>query len=170
MSPDEVYRQLADLVHPVEDHDIRQIHFLPHEHEIAEAEIAEADARRDAFVEQIRGACDRRDRDAVFGTPGVDEVSGDEDPDFEIDPVDFALWTVAGEIRVLQARLYELIAYARELSPPGRSYSLARIAAAAGMSPSGVRTSYTATTTDAAAHNLRIGAAKRDGDPDPRWR
>lgn len=167
MKPEELYRQLADLVHPVEDHDVREIHSSPAEHE---AEIAAVDARREEFVERIRDACDRRHREEMFGPPGVDEVTGEEDPDFVVDPIDFAVWTVAGEIRVLQARLYELIAYARELSPPGRSYPLARVAAAAGMSPSGVRTSYTDVTTANAMRNLRIGAAKRDGDRDPRWR
>ena len=60
-----------------------------------------------------------------------------------------------------------LLAYARELTSP-RPYRLADLAAAAGMSISGVRTAYTAQHTDTAQQILRSAAAARKSHQRPR--
>lgn len=80
-----------------------------------------------------------------------------------------ALRDTATEIRSLQERQRELIAYAREFAPPGFGYTLEEVADAVGMSISGVRTTFNNITTGNVARKLDIGAHKRSAMKDPRW-
>lgn len=97
-------------------------------------------------------------------------LSLDEDWGPAGDPVLVALDRAAAKIEELQGVIYELIAYARELAPEGRKYTFEQLAAAARMSKSGVRSSYAVGDVAAAAQKLSLGARKRDGEQDPRWR
>lgn len=86
------------------------------------------------------------------------------------DPVLVALDRAAAKVEELQGVIYELIAYARELAPDGRKYTFEQLAAAARMSTSGVRSSYAVGDVSTAAQKLALGAHKRGGEQDPRWR
>lgn len=137
--------QVADLVVPVDDWEIGK------QGAWAEELIAEADQERDDFLR--------------FLLRFDDESEGPWDGD----PVLGALDRAAAQIQGLQELVYELVAYARELPPPGHKYTFEQLAAAARMSVSGVRSCYTVGDVSSAAAKLVIGAGKRGALGDRRW-
>src|SRR5271166_6023907 len=81
-------------------------------------------------------------------------------PDAPADPVLAALHDARDRRDQADRDIRILLAYARELTRP-RPYRLADLAAAAGMSISGVRTAYTSQHTGTAQQILRSAAAAR---------
>lgn len=165
MTTHEMCAQIADIVHPVADWEIRQPKDVAPEGEVENEPDPVADAKRAQYLDHLLIACDAETR--AGGARGFAENAK---PAKLSDPLLLAVQDVAGHMRVLQDTLYQLIAYARELSPPGRKYTLKALAEAAGMSTSGIGTCYNEATTARAAENLQFGAIKRDGADDPRWR
>ena len=151
--------QVADILIPPVDWDLAG----------EDQAIADADAERAHLLDRLRLQCDGDYAAAFFGPA---PTTGDpRDPDeFDDDPVLVAARDLAHQINSLQATLRGLVAYARELAPPGTKYTLEQLATATQMSASGVRTMYDASTVAGVARDLRIGAVKRDADPDSRWR
>ena len=160
MDINEQIAQVADILAPAADWDLAGEDVL----------IAAADQARADWLEQLRLCCDGEYAAEFFG--GTDPTTGEPyDPDtLSDDPVIVAVRKVSSEIISLQHTLRNLVAYARELSPPGKKYTLEQLATAAHMSVSGVRTMYDAGTVNSVARDLRLGAAKRDADIDSRWR
>lgn len=154
--------QIADIVHPVADWEIQGPRGAEH---CTDEDTATADEKRSEYLQRLLGICDAETR-SQWDEGAAEKAANGTLPD----PVVFAVRDVAGQLRVLQGTLYELIAYAREFSPPGKKYTLKTLADAAGMSTSGVGTCYNEVITGLAAESLQFGALKRDGKDDPRWR
>ena len=172
----EIYSQIADIVHSVDDWEIHKEHFT--NPEWAEEDIAVADWLRAEYRWNLMLKCDGDTRREHIGYVEPEDPDDPEDPFYYDgpdrdhllnDPLVFALRVIAGQIRALQARQRELIAFGREFAPPGHKYTLEQLASAAGMSVSGVRTSYNKGTIDYVAKLLELGADKRDAMCDPRW-
>lgn len=172
----EIYAQIADVVHPVEDWDIGLLAATIGRD--ADEMIAEADRARAEFTHNLMLRCDgdtHREHIGYVEPEDPDDPNGPfygEGPDDDHslpDPLIEALRDITGEINTLRARQRDLIAYAREFAPPGHSYTLEAIADAVGMSFSGVRTSFNDITIANVARNLDIGARKRGALQDPRW-
>lgn len=139
--------RVADLVIPADDHELGK-------QEWGENLIAETDHERADYLQWLLLFDDSDDE---LGEP------------WDGDPVLIALDRAAGQVQNLQKLIYELIAYARELPPPGRKYTFEQLASAARMSVSGVRSCYTVGDISAAAGKLVIGANKRGALADRRW-
>lgn len=161
----EMCAQVADIVHPVDVGEIRQPKDVAPEGEVENEVDPVADAKRAQYLEHLLSLCDTETR-----TTGVMAAAQSAKIDLMPDPVLLAVQDVAGRMRVLQETLYQLVAYAREFSPPGRKYTLKTLAEAAGMSTSGIDTCYNEGTAARVAESLQFGAIKRDGVDDPRWR
>lgn len=138
--------QVADLAVPVDDRELGK-----QDHHGAEERIAEADQKRDDYLRWLLRFDD--ESDGPWGG----------------DPVLWALDRTAAQIQDLQELIYELVAYARELPPPGSKYTFEQLATAARMSVSGVRSSYTVGDISSTAAKLVIGAGKRGAPADRRW-
>lgn len=139
--------QVADLVVPVDDWELGK-------QEFGDELIAQADQEREDYLQRLAERCH-----------ADDECGGPWDGD----PILIALEQTAIQIQSLQKLIYELVAYAREIPPPGRKYTLEQLAAAARMSVSGVRSCYTVGDISSAAGKLVIGAGKRGAPADRRW-
>lgn len=139
--------QVADLVVPVDDHELGK------QGPWGEDGIAETDQARHDYLQWLL----RFDDD--------DELDGPCDGD----PVLSALEQAAAQIHRLQKLTRELVAYAREFPPPGRKYTYEQLATAARMSVSGVRSCYTIGDISSAAGKLVVGAGKREAFGDRRW-
>ncbi|OMC51911.1 hypothetical protein A5742_17385 [Mycolicibacterium fortuitum] len=139
--------RVADLVIPVEDHELGK-------QELGEALIAETDQQRADYLQWLLR---------------FDDSDDELKEPWDGDPVLCALDRAAGQVQSLQRLIYELIAYAREMPPPGRKYTFEQLAVAARMSVSGVRSCYTVGDISAAAGKLVIGANKRGAPADRRW-
>ncbi len=169
----EISAQIADIVHPVDDWELGQQSDMG-----GDELIAQADQQRADYIHRLMLSCDG---DARREEIGYAEPADPDDPEAPFhgegpgadrhlpDPLIVALRDVATKIRTMQAQQRELIAYAREFAPPGYGYTLEEVADAVGMSISGVRTTFTATTTGNVARKLDIGAHKRNAMKDPRW-
>lgn len=145
MDREERCAQVADLVVPVDDHELGK------QGAWADELISAADHERDIYMRWLLR---------------YDDAS---DGPWKGDPVLEALDRIAAQIQGLQELVYELVAYARELPPPGRKYTLEQLAVAARMSVSGVRSCYTVGDISTAAGKLVIGAGKRGARRDRRW-
>lgn len=139
--------RVADLVIPVDDHELGQ-------QESGEELIAEADNERADYLQWLLRFDDGDDE---LGEP------------WDGDPVLIALDRASRQVHSLQKLIYELVAYAREMPPPGSKYTFEQLAAAARMSVSGVRSCYTVGDISTAAGKLVIGANKRGAPADRRW-
>lgn len=139
--------QVADLVVPVDDHELGK-------QEFGDEFIAEADQEREDYLQRLADRCHADDE---WGGP------------WDGDPILIALKQTATQIQSLQSLIYELVAYAREIPPPGRKYTFEQLATAARMSVSGVRSCYTVGDISSAARKLVIGAGKRGVPADRRW-
>ncbi|MCV7286120.1 hypothetical protein H7J87_12355 [Mycolicibacterium wolinskyi] len=142
----ELCARVADLAVPVDDHELGK-------QELGEALIAEADQERADYLEWL----------LLFDD---DDEQGEA---WDGDPVLLALDRASRQINWLQNLIYRLVAYAREIPPPGHTYTLEQLAAAARMSVSGVRSCYTVGDIDAAAENLVTGSNKRGAPADRAW-
>lgn len=147
MEGDERRAQVADLVVPVDDHELGK-------QEFGDEFIAQADQEREEYLQRLADRCH-----------ADDECGGPWDGD----PILIALEQTAIQIQGLQRLIYELVAYAREIPPPGRKYTFEQLARAARMSVSGVRSCYTVGDISSAAGKLVIGAGKRGVPADRRW-
>ncbi|UCN12844.1 hypothetical protein [Mycobacterium intracellulare] len=145
MEREERCAQVADLVVPVKDHEL---------------------GKQGAWADELISA-DENERDTYLRwLLRYDDAS---DGPWDGDPVLEALDRAAAQIQGLQELVYELVAYARELPPGGRKYTLEQLAVAARMSVSGVRSCYTVGDISSAAGKLVIGAGKRGARGDRRW-
>lgn len=142
MDRGELCAQISDILVPVDDFELAINH--------GDEAIDQAEEQRAEQLQRLLA------RDEDWGPAG--------------DPVLVALDRTAAKIEELQGVIYELIAYARELAPEGSKYTFEQLAAAARMSTSGVRSSYAVGDVSAAATKLALGAHKRGGEQDPRWR
>jgi hypothetical protein len=173
----EICAQIADIVHPVDDWELGKLGATVGD-DVADEWIAEADRKRADYIHRLMLRCDGDTRREDMGYVEPADPDDPEDP-FHLDgpdtdhhlpdPLTVALRDTADEIRILQARQRELIAYAREFAPPGYRYTLETIADAVDMSISGVRTSFHNNITSNVARTLDIGAHKRRAMQDPRW-
>lgn len=143
----ELCARVADLVVPVDDHELGK-------QEWGKELIAEVDQERTDYLEWL----------LQFGAD--DDELGEP---WDGDPVLIALDRASRQVQSLQKLIYELVAYAREMPPPERKYTFEQLAAAARMSVSGVRSCYTIGDISAAAGKLVTGANKRGAPPDRRW-
>lgn len=139
--------QVSDLVVPVDDHELGKLG------ERGEDLIAESDQHREEYLQWLL----RFDDDTELTGPWAG------------DPVLGALDRAAAQIQGLQNLMRELVAYAREMPPPGHKYTFEQLAAAARMSVSGVRSCYTVGDISSAAGKLVVGASKRGALDDRRW-
>lgn len=158
----ELCAQIADIVHPVDP----SLGAEASEDESFAGDTSTADAKRVEYLQRLLAICDLETR-----TRWDDRAAERADDGMLPDPVVYAVREMAGQLRVLQGTLYELIAYAREFAPPGRrKYTLQTLADAAGMSTSGISTCYNEVITARAAESLQFGALRRNAQDDPRWR
>ncbi|EIU51642.1 hypothetical protein MA6G0728R_5383 [Mycobacteroides abscessus 6G-0728-R] len=148
MERKEYCAQVADLVVPVDDWELGK------QSDCGDELIAQADEEREDYLQRLADRCE-----------ADDEWAGP----WNGDPILIALEQTAVQIQGLQNLVYELIAYAREIPPPGRKYTFEQLAAAARMSVSGVRSCYTVGDISSAARKLVIGAGKRGASADRRW-
>ncbi len=157
----EICAQLADLEVPaLYDLEIRE----RLDSSLAAKLIAETDTARAQYLRGLLLECDPDTRAEHFED---ETLLGD---DGLPDPVLTAIQRTAEELHLLQDRLYRMVAYARELPPPRRRYTLKELATSAGMSPSGISTCYSDSTIAETVYVLEFGADRRNSAHDSRWK